>query len=276
VEAPDFVQVKEVTPRQEKEWYQGRPFVAVHGRLNVPEPGRYSGKIKVTLDGRQALFPIRVRVRGSAPGRPRLLVVTTPYEEYSTEHGSDFATVTGVLSALEARVDCVESLPAGLESYRAILLADNALATINPQDVVRMRGFVEKGGRLILPCNAFFSQTVPKANEILSGLGLQVEDKDMSGIHNATNIVADVLTRGVGRLEFHRPSPIVVTDAAKGKLLALDPNGPGGFVGIARLENGGEIVVLSASLWWNWVTEFKDNPDNVRLLQNVLSVETRK
>ena len=55
---------------------------------------------------------------------------------------------------------------------------------------------------------------------------LQVDDKDMTGVHNATNIVPDSLTLGVGRLEFHRPSPITVTDAAKGKLLALDPNGP--------------------------------------------------
>ncbi len=46
VEAPDFVQVKEVTPRQEKVWYGGRPFVAVHGRLIVPRAGKFSGSSK--------------------------------------------------------------------------------------------------------------------------------------------------------------------------------------------------------------------------------------
>jgi hypothetical protein len=35
VEAPDFVLVKEVTPRQEKVWYGGQPFVAVHGRCRI-------------------------------------------------------------------------------------------------------------------------------------------------------------------------------------------------------------------------------------------------
>ncbi len=276
VDAPDFVQVKEVTPRQEKLWYAGRPFVTVHSRLIVPRVGKFSGKINVTLAERQASLPIRVQVRGSAPGRPKLLVVTTPYEEYSTEKGSDFEKVTGILSALGAAVDCTEKLPDRLDNYRTILLADDSLARISPEEVERVRGFVEKGGRVILPCNAFFNQTVPKANEILAGHGLEVEDKDMTGVHNATNIVADSLTRGVLRLEFHRPSPITVTDAAKGKLLALDPNGPGGFVGVARLDGGGEIVALGASLWWNWVAEFKDAPGNARFLQNVLSVAPGK
>src|SRR6185295_11049549 len=272
VEAPDFVQVKEVTPRQEKAFDRGRPFVAVSFRLNIPQAGNHSGKIKVTLDGRQAWLPIRVRVRASAPDRARLLVVHTPYEEYATEHGSDFDPVTRILSALDAAVDCVDMLPTRLEPYRTILLADSALARINAEDVARVRSFAEKGGRLILPCNAFFSGTIQRANEILSGYGLQVEDKDMSGVYNATNIVADLLTRGVGRLEFHRPSPVVVTDGAKGKLLARDPTGPGGFVAVARLD-GGEIVVLSESLWWYWVARFKDAPDNARLLQNVLTAQ---
>jgi hypothetical protein len=205
-----------------------------------------------------------------------VLVVTTPYEEYATEHGSVYETVTGILSTLGATVDCVETLPAALEHYRVILLADSALARISAADVARVRGFAEKGGRLILPCNAFFNLTVPKANEIVTGYGLQVEDKDMSGLHNATNIVTDALTRGVRRLEFHRPSPVVVMDAAKGKLLALDPSGPGGFVGVARLDGGGEIVVLGDSLWWYWVARFNDNPDNARLLRNILSVDPRK
>jgi hypothetical protein len=265
-----------VTPRQEKAWYGGRPFVAVHSRLIIPRAGKFSGKIKVTLGDRQAFLPIRVRVRGRAQARPRLLVVTTPYEEYSTEKGSAFKTVTGILSALDASIDCLEKLPTRLENYRSILLADDALASISPEDVERVRRFADTGGRVVLPCNAFFHQTVSKANQILAERGLQVQDKDMTGVHNATNILADALTRGVIRLEFHRPSPITVTDTAKGKLLALDPNGPGGFVGVARLDGGGEIVVLGASLWWNWVAEFKDAPANARLLQNILSVQPGK
>jgi hypothetical protein len=276
VEAPDFVQVTEVTPRQERAQNRGRPFASISGRLNIPRLGKYSGKIKVTLDGRQASLPVRVRVRAVTPDRPRVLVVTTPYEEYATEHGSVYETVTGILSTLGATVDCVETLPAALEHYRVILLADSALARISAADVARVRGFAEKGGRLILPCNAFFHLTVPKANEIVTGYGLQVEEKDMSGLHNATNIVTDALTRGVSRLEFHRPSPVVVMDAAKGKLLALDPSGPGGFVGVARLDGGGEIVLLGDSLWWYWVARFNDNPDNARLLRNILSVDPRK
>jgi hypothetical protein len=47
-------------------------------------------------------------------------------------------------------------------------------------------------------------------------------------------------------------------------------------VGVSRLDGGGEMVVLGASLWWHWVGVFKDASDNARLLRNVLSVEPKK
>src|SRR5262249_1377281 len=156
--------------------------------------------------------------------------------------------------------DCLEKLPSRLERYGAVLLADEALAEISVEDVLRVRSFAEHGGRLILPCNAFFPQTLAKANEILAGHGFPCEPKHMSGLHITTNIIADALTIGVNRLEFFRPSPIVVEGASKGKALALDPKGPGAFVAIARTDGGGEIIVLADSLWWAWVGSFKDKP----------------
>jgi hypothetical protein len=267
--APDFVQVKSVTPQQNKYWYNGRSYVSVLLKLNTTRPGNYAGKVKVTLGRRESSLPIRFRVRDATSGE-RVLVTASPYQEFATEDGSSFAAVTRVLSSLTS-VDCTDELPATVEPYRTILLGDSALSRISPKDVTRMRTFVEKGGRLILPCDAFFQGTIPKANEILAGYGLMVVTNDMGGNHHATNIISDPLTRGVTRLEFYRPSPIVVTDSGKGKLLALDPRGAGGFVAMTRAPGGGEIIVITASLWWNWVGQFKDNPDNSRLLQNVLS-----
>jgi len=268
--APDFVQVKSVTPQQNKYWYNGRSYVSVLLKLNTSRPGSYAGKVKVTLGRRESSLPIRFRVREAAGGK-RVLVTASPYQEFATENGADFDTVTRVLSSVGVAVDCTDELPATLESYRTILLGDSALSRIQPEDVARVRAFVEQGGRLILPCDAFFQGTIPKANEILAGHGLMVLTNGMNGTHHATNIISDALTRGVVRLEFFRPSSIVVTDAAKGKVLALDPGGAGGFVAVMRVPGGGEITVITASLWWNWVGQFTDHPDNARLLQNVLS-----
>ena len=273
VAAPDFAQVTEVAPAQNQSWFGGRSYVVVHGRVKPARAGKYSGHLTVTMDGRKASLPLRVRARELAAGRPRLLVVCTPFEEYATENGLELRPVAEALSAVAAAVDCVEKLPAKLGGYRVILLADSALSGIGMQEVARVRDFVEQGGRLILPCDAFFVGTIPKANEILAGHGLTVITNDMYGLHQATNIVADPLTRGVARLEFFRPSPIVVTDPAKARLLALDPGGAGGFVAVTRRPGGGEVIVITSSLWWLWIGRFNDQPDNARMLQNVLSAE---
>jgi hypothetical protein len=270
IAAPKFIQVKAMTPQQNKAWYKGRPYVAVTLKLDTSRPGDYAGKVTVALGRRRSSLPIRFRVRAGTSGQ-RLLVTASPYQEFASENGSDFEAVTRVLSELNAGVDCLDGLPERLESYGTIILGDIALSDIQPKDVARVRAFAERGGRLILPCNAFFVGTIPKANEILAGHGLMVVTNDMAGTHHATNIISDALTRGVARLEFHRPSPITATDSAKGKLLALDPAGGGsGFVAVTRLPAGGEIVVITASLWWHWIAQFKDNPDNERLLRNLL------
>ena len=96
----------------------------------------------------------------------------------------------------------------------------------------------------------------------------------MSDYHITKNIVADPLTRGVARVQFHRPSPIVVTDATQARLLAIDPGGAGGFVAVTRWPGGGEEVVIGHSLWWVWIGE--SHSDNARLLRNILSTEPSK
>ncbi len=270
ITAPPFVRVVKAVPDQNKNWYQGRPFVLADMELDTSLAGEHSGAVTVMMGERRASLPVRVTIREMPPGIPRLLIVSTPYQANATESGSDFHVITRLLSSSGMAADYLNELPAALENYRTIILADSALSDINARDVERMRSFVTNGGRFILPCNYFFRGTVSQANLILAGHGLQVVDLDIAGQVSVTNLVSDPLTLGLARLEFHRPSPIQVTDATQGKLLALDPAGQGGFVGVARLPGGGEIVVLASSLWWHWVSQFKDNSDNARLLQNAL------
>src|SRR6185436_6631807 len=98
-----------------------------------------------------------------------------------------------LISSSGMAVDYLNELPADLENYRTIILADSALADINAKDVERARYFVKKGGRLILPCNYFFRGTVSSANLILAGHGLQVVDLDIAGRVSVTNLVPDTL-----------------------------------------------------------------------------------
>ena len=268
--APAFIKVLQISPVQDKYQFKGLPSVFAELEVDTSRPGDYSGLVTVTMGRRQASLPVHVIVREKTEGIPRLLVASTPYQAYSTEHGSELHAVARLISSSGMAADYLNGLPAQIENYRTIILADSTLSGISAADVGRVRSYVEQGGRLILPCNYFFRGTVSSANLILAGHGLQVVDLDIQGRVSVTNLVSDVITRGVARLEFHRPSPIKVTDASQGKLLALDPAGQGGFVGVARLPGGGEIVVVASSLWWNWLGQFKDGSNNERLMQNVL------
>ncbi len=272
--APSFLKVVKIAPDQNEHWFEGRPFVVAELEVDTSRPGDYSGPVTVTMGRRRASLPVHVVVREKPEGIPRLLIASTPYQAHWTEHGSNYHAVARLISSSGMAADCLNELPAQIECYRTIILAESALERISAGDVARVRAFVEKGGRLILPCDyLFYRGSVERANLILAGNGLRVvaaDIKGLKGLVSVTNLVEDVLTHGVARLEFHRPSSIKVTDAAQGKLLALDPAGPGGFVGVARLPGGGEIVVVTSSMWWHWLDQFEDGSNNERLMQNVL------
>jgi len=141
----------------------------------------------------------------------------------------------------------------------------------DPDEISRLGSFVEKGGRLILACNAFMVGSVASANQILTNCGMRVLDRDYGSHITVTNIAADRLTRDVQRVEFHRASLIQITDTSKAKALALAPDGEGGFVAVSRSRAGGEIVVLTSSLWWSWLDKFKTTSDNTQLMRNLLA-----
>jgi hypothetical protein len=82
--------------------------------------------------------------------------------------------------------------------------------------------------------------------------------------------LADVLTSGVKRISFWRPAQIELTDASQSKFLVGAEDGAGGYVAISRQTTRGEVIVLTQSLWWNWIRSDPANEDNCLLLENLL------
>jgi len=271
INAPAFIRVRKATPDCRTNWYRGRPFVVLDMTVDTSRPGHYAGEVEVTMKRRRATFPVRVTVREKPPDTPELLVASSPFESYATEHGAQFEATTDLMASLRVRVNYLQNLPSQLDPYRVVLLADSTLVKVNADEISRLRSFVEKGGRLILACNAFMSRSVPRANEILAGYGMEVVDDDFGRYVTVTNFAPHRMTHGVQRVEFHRPSLIQITDSSNAKALALAPDGKGGFVAVSGLKTGGEIVVLTSSLWWHWLHTFKTNSDNAQLMQNILT-----
>jgi hypothetical protein len=274
VQSPSFVHVREINPEQRKEWYEGKPFVVLELVLDTTKPGAYAGEVKVSLDRRRASLPVRVVVKERDESLPRLLIASTPYQAYSTENGSHFDATRQVISSLPLDADYLDQLPERLEAYRVVLLADSTLVRLASEDMVRLHSFVDNGGRLIFACNAFMAGSVSKANQVLTNYGLHLVDQDYSTVGQAvvvTNLPADLLTRGVRMLQFHRPSLIHIAEGSPAKVVVLADDGRDGFVAVSRPVGGGEVIVLAQSLWWYWVHQYQTNSDNSRLLGNILN-----
>jgi hypothetical protein len=128
IQTPAFIRVQKVIPEQRKEWYGGRPFVVLHLALDTSRAGKYDGKVKLTLDRRKASLPITFTVEETTEAMPRLLIATTPYQAYSTDSGSNFSSMTKLLSSIPLSADYLNELPPRLEPYQVMLLADSVLA----------------------------------------------------------------------------------------------------------------------------------------------------
>jgi hypothetical protein len=246
---------------------------------STSQTGQFSAPLVTELRHRSGhVQTLQTPVEWSVLPRParlagHMLVCATPFDGYSTDDGKMFRTVAQISTLLAERqvqVDFLEALPKSLAGYTLVLLAGDALADLKPSEATMVRKFVQSGGRLVLTPNAFYGSTVPSANGLLADYGLQVEAKDAATKIENPEVAEDLLTQGVRRLSFYRPSRISVTDPAQGHLLVCAPDG-GGFVAVSRAGGRGEVIVLTQSLWWSWVNT--TNTDNARLMQNLLLKE---
>jgi hypothetical protein len=248
--------------------------------LKTGRPGGCNGNLVVRLSSAtyaatNIVVPVNaivVTAQTLPPGK--VLITASPYECYATGQGRDFEALAGLTTRLAKRgirVDLCRQLPSLLSGYSTVLLAAESLTGLNPTRASAFRKFVSAGGRLVLAADAFFVPTALKANELLGSYGLQIINKDAGlGITNST-VIADPLTSGIRRVDFWRPASIKVTDASQARLLVTNEDGAGGFVAVSRSPNRGEVIVVTQSLWWNWIRSDPRKVDNCLLLENLLS-----
>jgi len=276
VEAPVFIEIERTEVRLHAS--QG-PYVVISFRVKADSVGDWRSNLVVHLNGSaygttNISVPVATKVIGpTLSNTPAVLITETPYECYATGVGKDFeplAVLNSRLSEQGVKVDFCRQLPPSVSNYRAILLGGSELAGLGPAQMGQLRKFVAGGGRLILAANAFFVPTVPKANTFLSSCGLQIIDRDAGLAITNSQVVSDLLTSGVNRVDFFRPSQIDVTDPAQGKLLVEAEDGHGGYVAVSRKPSRGEVIVLTQSLWWSWIRSNPAKADNLLLLETLL------
>lgn len=250
---------------------QGRGACDAFFKVDTSKIGKFAGVVRFEFGERIAELPVSVEVVERPPGYPNVLFVTTPFDRFSTSDGSDFAPLVELVSGLKISANYCHKLPEDITRFHVILLAADELCRLSEWDSTRLHTFVATGGRLIIAANAFFSTTVPKANELLKDYGLEIDNRDATRDLVVLEVANDPLTEGVQRLAFFRPSLVRVTDDAKAKILV--PVIGGGFAAVSRNRSKGEVIVLTQSLWWSWIASGDGNHDNARLLKNLLVPE---
>jgi hypothetical protein len=261
--------------------------VSVEIAIDTSAEGEVHGDLAVTLGQQTVKVPIRAMVKARRVGLLRMLVAETPFQRFSTKDGRMFDAWTELVKDSAWDVSYLlttRGKPAlrdlDLAQFDAILLGHDSLFALTPEDVKRVRAFAEAGGRVLVAANYFFRGTVPQANAVLAGYGLELQDTEAKVIgQNRVTLGKDdldpqLVKAGIATAHFFRASPVKVTAGERGRVLAkaVGVGNPGdGFAAIARAGKG-EVVALGESLWDFWITP-EQNPSggNTKLLRWLLA-----
>lgn len=282
VEPPPFVTVRDVTMGTQQFGQQFGTWTVcdITFALSTAVAKEHAGNLKVQV-GRQlesTEIPISAAVVPPKSGQPRLLLVETPLQKFSTSDGRLFETWTRLAKEAELDVSSIV-VPRGkpvlndidVSRFNTVLLSCDGLRFMRDSDVLVLKRFVEKGGRLVIAANYFFRGTVTKANELLTAAGMEMHDIETSGalVVEAENIAKGAYTANVRSVKLHRASPISPVNKDV-ELIVKNPAVPEqGFVAAGRIGKG-QVIAIGQSLWWSWIASSPES-DNARLLQNLLT-----
>jgi hypothetical protein len=288
VRAPKFVKVRDKTAQVQNYGGPGKDFVngIVEIALETKAAGEFKGELTVTLGKTTAKLPISLTVKVRRPGLSPVLIAATPFEAYTTSDGTHFQAWTDLVqdSTLDVNYLHVQRGKPVLRNldlgkYVCVFLPADALVFVTPEDIKRVREYAEKGGWVVVTANHFFQGSVKKANAVLDGYGLQMQDIEAGFGQNEARIGKDgiapeLVKFEVESLRFYRASPIAVTVAKKAQVLvrAIGVGKAGdGFVVKAQAGKG-HVIALGESLWWHWCSkEQAQGTDNAKLLRWLLS-----
>ena len=245
--------------------------------------GEHVGTIRVEVGSQKTTIPIKVNVLVPDASAKRMLIVSSPFNCSSTDNAAAFEPWLGLVESAKLDPDYLEVLQnqpvlrqLDLSKYGVILVGEYGLLRLHDSDVAKLKQFVNDGGRLLVCANRYFQGTVDKANEVLVPTGLRMTDSEPSGTKPfelvGSDIIRDPLTKSVRRVKCFRPSPIVVTDKSRGRILVNAPPYPGaGYVAAGR-QGKGQVIALGQSLWWSWIGDVKySDCDNRQLLLNLVA-----
>ena len=240
-------------------------------QVNTFQPGSFKGSIDISTEKGKVSLPVSVVIRNYPEPCCKVAVFVTPFSSQSTQNGSDFNAMTQLMMENFVDINYLENFPKDLARFDTLILAEDAYWKLSRRKIKAIEKFLKKGGKLIVFADYFFGDSVRKANSIVYRYGLHLLLTEYPGevIVEEHSIVPCSFTKGVKRLRFFRPSPVIAT-SPKAKILVRVPNNKArGFVAVSKAEGKGLVVVIGESLWWSNLSD-GISYDNGKLLINIL------
>ncbi len=274
VSKPDWISIIKITKISSSAGYE-RHIVLF--RIDTSNAGEFNGDINIATERGDANFGVSIEIL-SNPKMPILnvLVSDTPYEAFSGP--TSFYELNRVAEMHNISFnyhyhgfgDTGSSLPA-LQQYDMLILGEDALASITPEEVLMVRDFLNKDKKLIIAADSIYLGTIAGANLILDGRGLRFLEGyyTLNRFLQSSYIINDPFTENVFMVYFTKASlisaqPEKATLLVKYTLADLTK----GLVAVER--DNAKILSLGSSLWWNWI----EYPDNNVMFENFLLLES--
>jgi hypothetical protein len=259
--------------------------------VRTDKPGRYLTSVAFECDTGVGCCQISLEIKEGLPGLGDLVLCGSPFD--CCTHHFTLSPLVQMLGALPLRVHYLDSMTelGGLQP-RTIVLHQTGLLACKPDDVERLARLAAAGVNIVVLADEFFRGTTSAANRVLAPFGLRMKQHgaDEPGLTREErvqrifdwqaryeqapfyagpeHISAHPLTRGVKRMYWFRPCPVVCADGA-GRPLVRSPAGTDEcFAAVAA--RGGYVVAVGTSLWSN-LSGAGWPYDNDRFLANLLA-----
>lgn len=259
-----------------------RLYCEIEFTVEGREVGELASAMRITSGAQRIDVPLKVTVLPAKADDRRVLIVTSPFDYQFSSDLREFDAWFAVLRdnpldvsylRFEAESDVLRGID--LMRFHVLMLAADGIVHLTDADLGKIRRFLIGGGRLVLASQTTLRGSVDRTNAIVNPLGLSMQDLEPTGGNlvecGGDRLAKHALLEGVGSVKLMRPSPLKVTDPHCARLLVKAADLPDtGWIAAARLGRG-EVIVLTQSTWWQWLSDEQfDGSDNATLLRNVL------
>ena len=195
------------------------PYLAARGgliwkyRVQTCSPMRFNVFVDFQTDLGKTSTHFSLEVKNGPPPGGRVLCCQSPFDAFSSE--VTHANINLIARELRIQLNSAYHLPEDLLVFDVIVLQGAGLGALGQNGTKAINSYLEAGGRVILFADYFFRSSVLHANAIAEPYGIRLEDREYTELMCESSDITDhLITAGISRLRWFRPSPIIVSKSA--------------------------------------------------------------